>query len=161
MCSSDLMWEYFFNLGLVSPSNQMDPYRLDPDNPPSNCPANVPCTLQASNPRLLNALAQDFIASGYDIRALQREIVNSRTYQLSSRYNGTWDFTKANLFGRKLVRRLWSEELHDSIVTSSGVIPTYAGNFAAIGSQSTWGPQSFAMRFPEPLNTPEIGRAHV
>src|SRR5207247_9649961 len=32
------MWEYFFTIGLVSPSNQFDPYRLDPDNPPTGCP---------------------------------------------------------------------------------------------------------------------------
>ena len=29
------IWEYFFGLGIVSPSNQFDPMRLDPDNPPS------------------------------------------------------------------------------------------------------------------------------
>jgi hypothetical protein len=141
------VWEYFFNLGLVSPSNQFDPMRLDPNNPPSNCPSTTPCTLQASNPQLLNALAQDFINSGYDLKALQREIVNSQTYQLSSRYSGTWDPSTANLFGRHLVRRLWSEELHDAVVMSSGIIPTY--------NNAAWGPQSYAMKFPEPLNTPD------
>jgi hypothetical protein len=141
------VWEYFFNLGLVTPSNQFDPMRQDPSNPPSNCPSTAPCTLQASNPDLLNTLAQDFINSGYDLRALQREIVNSQAYQLSSRYNGTWDPSTANLFGRHLVRRLWSEELHDAIVMSSGVIPTY--------NNATWGPQSYAMKFPEPLATPD------
>ena len=40
-------------------------------------------------PRLLNALAQHFIDSGYNVKALMREIVNSDTYQLSSRYTGT------------------------------------------------------------------------
>jgi hypothetical protein len=81
------------------------------------------------------------------LRALMREIVNSNTYQLSSRYNGNWDSSTANLFGRKLVRRLWSEEVHDAIVTTSGVIPTY--------NNATWGPLSYAMQFPEPLNTPD------
>jgi hypothetical protein len=141
------IWEYFFTVGIVDPSNQFDPMRLDPNNPPSNCPSTTPCTLQPSNAALLNALAQDFVASGYDLRALMREIVNSNTYQLSSRYNGTWDSSTANLFGRKLVRRLWSEEVHDAIVTTSGVIPTY--------NNATWGPLSYAMQFPEPLNTPD------
>jgi hypothetical protein len=141
------VWEYFFNLGLVTPSNQFDPMRQDPSNPPSNCPSTAPCTLQASNPDLLNALAQDFINSGYDLRALQREIVKSQTYQLSSRYDGTWDPSTANLFGRHLVRRLWSEELHDAIVMSSGVIPTY--------NNATWGPQNYAMKLPEPRATPD------
>jgi len=140
------LWEYFFTVGLVSPSNQFDPMRLDPNNPPANCPGTTPCTLQASNPALLNALAQDFVNSGYDLQAMMKEIVNSQAYQLSSRYNGTWDPTTANLFGRKLVRRLWSEEFHDAIVQSSGVIPVY--------NNADWGPVSFAMKFPEPLNTP-------
>ncbi len=147
------IWEYFFTVGIVDPSNQFDPMRLDPNNPPSNCPSTTPCTLQPSNAPLLNALAEDFVASGYDLRALMREIVNSNTYQLSSRYNGTWDSSTANLFGRKLVRRLWSEEVHDAIVTTSGVIPTY--------NNATWGPLSYAMQFPEPLNTPDGGSGAV
>jgi hypothetical protein len=147
------MWEYFFTVGIVDPSNQFDPMRLDPNNPPSGCPPSAPCTLQPSNAALLNALAEDFVASGYDLRALMREIVNSNTYQLSSRYNGNWDSSTANLFGRKLVRRLWSEELHDAIVQTSGVIPTY--------NNATWGPLSYAMQFPEPLNTPDGGNGAV
>jgi hypothetical protein len=148
-------WEYFFSIGLVSPSNQFDPYRQDPNNPPSNCPSGVPCTLQASNPALLNALAQDFVQSGYDLRALQKEIVNSNAYQLSSRYNGTWDVANQTLFGRKLVRRLWSEEVHDAIAQSSGILPTYSGNFNFNGTAMSWGPVSYAMQFPEPLHTPD------
>jgi len=141
------IWEYFFTVGIVSPSNQFDPFRLDPNNPPSNCPPLAPCTLQPSNAALLNALASDFVASGYDLRALMKEIVNSQTYQLSSRYNGTWDPTTANLFGRKLVRRLWAEEIHDAITASSNQIPTY--------TNTNWGPVNYAMQLPEPLNTPD------
>jgi len=132
----------------VSPSDQFDPMRLDPNNPPSNCPSpSNPCTLQPSNAALLNALAQDFINNKYDLKSLMREIVNSQTYQLSSRYNGAWDPSTQNLFGRKLVRRLWAEEIHDAIAQSSGVIPTY--------TNPAWGPVSWAMQLPEPLNTPD------
>src|SRR6267143_1972888 len=94
----------------------MDVARLDPDNlPEAPWPTDPtqPWPLQASNPRLLNALAQDFINSKFDLQALMREIVNSRTYQLSARYDGTWNPAWENLFARKLVRRLWSEEIHD------------------------------------------------
>lgn len=151
-------WEYFFGIGLVNPTNQFDVDRLDPDNPPSNCPPKTPCTLQGSNPRLLNALAQEFINAKYDVRALQKQIVNSRAYQLSSRYEGTWSSTNQNLFARKLVRRLWSEELHDSIALSSNVIPSYTGNFTSIGSPvTTWGPVNWAMKFPEPRISPGAG----
>ncbi len=140
------MWEYFFGIGLVNPSNQFDPLRLDPDNPPSGCATGAPCTLQPSNPRLLNALAQDFINSKYDLKALMRVIVNSRSYQLSSRYNGTWNPQWQNLYARKFVRRLWAEEIHDAIVQSSNVVPTY--------TNAAWGPVSWAMQLPEPSNTP-------
>src|SRR5262249_51787138 len=102
-----------------------------------------------------NALARDFVQSGYDIQALQREIVNSRAYQLSSRYTGTWDVANTNLFARKLVRRLWSEEIHDAVVQSSNVIPSYTGTYTYVqGDVRQWGPVSFAMMFPEPFNTP-------
>jgi hypothetical protein len=141
------MWEYFFGIGIVSPSNQFDPMRLDPDNPPANCPPSTPCTLQASHPRLLNALAQDFINSNYDVKKLMLQIVNSRAYQLSSRYEGEWSDANERLFARKLVRRLWSEEIHDAILQSSGLPITY--------TNQAWNPATvnWAMQLPEPFQT--------
>lgn len=147
------LWEYFFGIGLVNPSNQFDPARLDPDNPPANCAPSAPCELQASNPRLLNALAQDFTDSKYDLRDLMRKIVNSRAYQLSARYDGAWNETWTTLFARKLVRRLWSEEVHDAVAQSSNVLPTY--------NNPAWGPQTWAMKFPEPVNTPDGAAGRV
>jgi hypothetical protein len=136
------MWEQFFGIGLVSPSDQFDPARLDPDNPPPD-----PWTLQPSNPRLLNALAQDFIDSKYDMKALMREIVNSQAYQLSARYDeSAWNASWETLFARKLVRRLWAEEIHDSIAQSSNIIPSYAVN--GIGTVN------WAMQFPKTYNMP-------
>jgi len=145
------MWEYFFGMGIVSPSDQFDPLRLDPDNPPADCPPASPCTLQPTNARLLNALAQDFINSGYDVKSLMREIVNSRAYQLSSRYDGTWDPNSQTLFARHMVRRLWSEEIADSLALSSGIATTY--------NNAVWGPVSWAMKLPEPRNTGGNGTA--
>lgn len=145
--SVNYLWEYFYGVGLVNPSDQFDPARLDPNNPPHDCPVSAPCTLQPSNPALLNALAQDFIDSKYDLKALMREMVNSRAYQLSSRYEGTWNPAWDTLFGRKMVRRLWAEEIHDAITQSSNVIPTY--------KTANWGPVNWAMQLPEPLSTPD------
>ncbi|MEO5924418.1 MAG: DUF1553 domain-containing protein [Bryobacteraceae bacterium] len=141
------MWEYFFGIGIVTPSNQFDPMRLDPSNPPKDCPDKAPCTLQPSHPELLNALAQDFINSNYDLKKLQRQIVNSRAYQLSARYDGTWNDANERLFARKLVRRLWSEEIHDAIEQSSGIPVTY--------TNAAWNPVTvnWAMQLPEPFNT--------
>lgn len=114
------IWAQFFNRGLVDPPNQFDPARLDPDNPPP-----APWTLQPANARLLNALAQQFIDNGYDLKWLMRQIAESDAYQLSSRYDGAWDPSYEKLFARHFPRRLWAEEIHDAIVQSSGVAASY------------------------------------
>ena len=153
----NFMWAQFFGMGIVDPPDQFDPARLDPSNPPTAPWPTDPTQawpLQPSNPQLLNALAQDFINSNYDIKGLMREITNSQAYQLSSRYNGTWDPSWQTLFARKMVRRLWSEEVHDSITQSSGVIPTY--NMGAVYGSTSW-----AMQIPEPVNLPDGGNGAV
>lgn len=151
------IWAEFFGLGIVDPPNQFDPARLDPSNPPTApWPADPsqPWPLQPSNPQLLNALAQDFVNSKFDMKGLMREIVNSTTYQLSSRYAGNWDPSWESLFARKMVRRLWSEEIHDAIAQSSGMVPTY--NMGA-----KYGTVNWAMQLPEPLNTPDGGNGAI
>lgn len=144
------LWAYFFGVGMVDPPDTFDPLRLDPDNPPD---PSTGYTLQPSNPRLLNALSAAFAANGYDLKWLMRQIVNSQAYQLSSRYNGTWNPAWAGLYARKNVRRLWGEELHDAIALSSQSVPTY--------NIPTYGQISFAMQFPETINLPDGGNGHV
>jgi hypothetical protein len=128
----------------VDPPDQFDPLRLDPNNPPA-----APWTLQPSNPQLLNALAQSFIQNHYDLKWLMRTIANSQAYQLSARYNGTYNSAWDALYARKLVRRLWSEEVHDAVAQSTNILPSYT---VASNATLTW-----AMQFPEPLNTPSAG----
>ena len=142
------MWAYFFGVGLVDPPDQFDPLRLDPDNPPP-----APWTLQPSNPRLLNALAQAFIANKFDLKWLTRQIVNSGGYQLSSRYDGTWNPAWSTLYARKNVRRLWGEEIHDAIAISSQNVPVYSVN--------TYGTISYAMQFPEPVAVPDGANGNI
>lgn len=110
------IWAHFFGIGIVDPPEAFDLARLDPNNPPPD-----PWTIQPSHPKLLDELARFFIARNYDLKALMREIANSRAYQLSSRYEGEWNPVDAQLFARHLVRRLDSEELHDALAQSSGV----------------------------------------
>lgn len=136
------LWKEFFNLGIVEPVNQFDLARLDPDNPPP-----APWTLQPSNPRLLNALAQDFIGAKFDLKALMREITLSDAYQLSSRYdNAKWSPSMEPLFARHLVRRLWAEEIHDNIAATSGLLPSY--------TIADFGKTGWALQFPEPRGVP-------
>ncbi len=134
--SVNYIWKEFFGRGIVDPVNQFDPARLDPNNPPPD-----PWTLQPSNPQLLDALANSFVDSGYDIRALMKLIVTSETYQLSSRYNGTWNPAWEPLFARKMIRRLWGEELLDAVVQTSGVPNTLRQDTIVTG---------FAMQIPQP-----------
>jgi hypothetical protein len=140
------MWAQFFGRGIVDPPDQFDPMRLDPDNPPD-----APWTLQPSNPRLLNAMAQRFVDTGYDLKTLMRDITNSQAYQLASEYNGQWNVAWEPLFARKFVRRLWGEELHDAVVQSSGVMPAYK---VAGFSDSGFPILSFAMQLPDTVNMP-------
>jgi uncharacterized protein DUF1549/uncharacterized protein DUF1553 len=136
------VWAAFFGMGIVDPPDQFDPARLDPNNPPPS-----PWTLQPSNPDLLNALAEDFIANKYDVKHLMRLIANSNTYQLESQYDPTaWNPNWQPLFARKLVRRLWSEEITDSISLSSNIPNTFTTN----GITFNW-----AIQYPEPAIEPK------
>lgn len=153
------VWKQFFGLGIVEPANQFDPARLDPDHPPPD-----PWTLQPTNARLLNGLAQEFINGGYSLKALMRELTNSEAYQLSSRYDGAWDPAWEKFFARKFVRRLWAEEIHDAIVQSSGSTPEYRipgfSNFDKFPDFTVfpqYGPVQWAMRFPDVNGMPDGG----
>jgi len=154
----NFMWAEFFGMGIVDPPDQFDPLRLDPNNPPP-----APWTLQPSNAKLLNALAQEFIQSGYNVQALMRLIANSDTYQLASDYDGTWNPAWETYFARKFVRRLWSEEIHDSIVTAINTLPSYT--VPGFTNDSTvyevvspgFGKISYAMQAPDVVSMPDGG----
>ncbi len=143
------LWAYFFGQGIVDPPDSFDPARLDPNNPPP-----APWTLQPSNAKLLNALAAHFIQSGYNVKAMMREIVNSGTYQLSSRYPGTWSAAYQNYFARKYVRRLWAEEVADAIMQSSGTTPLYKLTGFTDSGYPTF---SYMMQLPDVVNAPSDG----
>jgi hypothetical protein len=158
--SVNYMWAQFFGVGIVDPPDQFDPARLDPQNPPP-----APWTLQPTNAHLLNGLAQHFIDSGYDIKDLMRLIVNSDTYQLASEYKGTYNPAWDKYFARKFVRRLWSEEVHDSIVTAIGILPSYtvpgftADSAVYAANSPGFGKISWAMQAPDVVNMPDGGGA--
>ena len=133
------VWQHFFNMGLVDPVDTLDPARLDPDNPPP-----APWALQATHPRLLVTLAQDFVDQGFQLKTLIRTIVRSSAYQLSARYPGEWKYDYIPLFARHYARRMEGEEVHDAIAKATGVPGSYTvGGFGA--------PVAWAMELPEPL----------
>ena len=131
------LWKQMFNLGLVDSVDQLDPARLDPNNPPP-----APWDFQATHPVLLQRLAGQFAASGYNLREFLRLIAESSAYQLSSRYQGYWDPSSVTLFARHYPRRMDAEEVHDAIAKSTGVFTKY--------TVQGWGdPVVWAMQLPD------------
>jgi hypothetical protein len=96
------IWSQLFARGIVDP---IDDFR--DSNPPSNA-------------ALLDALAKDFVESGYDRKHLLRVILNSRTYQAS------YKTTKQNqedtkYFSHQAPRLLGAEQLLDAINRTLGL----------------------------------------
>ncbi len=114
------IWEKIMVEALVSPSNAFDPARLSGS-------AKLPdgWTPQPANPALLEALADDFIRNGYDLRKLTAAITKSSAYQLSAQYPGSWNLSMIPYYARKYVRRLDAEEVHDSIMKATNIGATY------------------------------------
>lgn len=106
--SVNRIWKQFFGRGIVHP---VDDFRAT--NPPINAP-------------LLDALAKDFVESGYDLKHLIRTICNSRTYQLSSTPNSTNADDHKN-FAYYYLKRLGPEQLLDSVSEATGVEENFPG----------------------------------
>ncbi|MBV9122090.1 MAG: DUF1553 domain-containing protein, partial [Planctomycetes bacterium] len=96
------VWGHYFGIGLVNP---VDDFSLA--NPPSN-------------PKLLDALAQDFVAHHYDIRRLERTILNARVYQLTAVPNASNRQDHHN-FSHSLVRPMMAEVVADVLDSALGV----------------------------------------
>jgi len=99
------MWGHFLGRGFVNPVDDFGAH-----NPPSH-------------PELLEALGREFAASGYDIKALTRWIMNSQAYNLSSM------MTKGNekdetLFSHMLLKPMVPEQLFDSLLTATAAHKT-------------------------------------
>jgi hypothetical protein len=88
-------WKHFFGRGLVEPEDD-----LRDTNPPSN-------------PRLLTALAEHFVASRFDLKDLVRTITRSRTYQAADGIDG--NEADVQNFSHAYARRLTAEVLLDAI----------------------------------------------
>jgi hypothetical protein len=101
-------WAYLMGRGLVEP---VDDLRVT--NPPTN-------------PALLDALAAQFVATGYDLRALLRTIMTSRVYQLSSETTGN-NARDELFFSHYRVKRLPAEVLLDAICAVTGVPEKFGG----------------------------------
>ena len=75
-----------------------------------------------SNPELLDYLASKFVADGMSIKKLHKEILLSRTYQLSTVSTDATDEKdpENRLYSHANRRRLESEDIWDSLLAASG-----------------------------------------
>jgi hypothetical protein len=102
------IWYHLFGRGIVEP---VDDFR----------DSNPPC-----NPELLDALAADFVAHGFDVKHTLRTILDSATYQLASAanpFNGDDDV----YFSHYRVRQLSAEQLLDAVCEVTGVPERFGG----------------------------------
>jgi hypothetical protein len=137
-------WAEMFGVGIVEPVDDFDLLRQDPKNPPP-----APWTLQPTHPELLDALAEDFRKSGYDLQRLLKLMAKSSAYQLSSRFPGEWKESYARYFARKFVRRMKAEEVYDSIVQATNLanmVPIRGTDFRARYATETRSPEDFKGR---------------
>jgi hypothetical protein len=119
------MWAELMGFGIVEPIDDFDLLRED----------------QATNPELLDALAEDFGKNGYSFRHVVRTIMQSSAYQLSSQFNGEWEDRYAPYHARKFVRMLSAAELHDSIALATGRPGKFSSGTESVG---------MVMQMPEP-----------
>jgi hypothetical protein len=110
------VWGHYAGVGLVDP---VDNFSLA--NPPSN-------------QKLLDALARDFTEHQYDIRHIERTILNSRVYQLSSATNATNRLDKNN-YSHGYVRPMMAEAVVDVLDAALGVKEKF-GNDAPPNSRA-------------------------
>ena len=94
------VWAQFFGRRLAPPPDSLE-------------------SAPAGHAELLQELAGQFVASGYDLKQLVRAIVLSRAYQLSSK-SATLQGEQAIYFAAMPVRRMTADQLYDSLVQATG-----------------------------------------
>lgn len=102
------LWGHLFGRGIVEP---VDDFRAS--NPPSNA-------------ALLEALTKDFVEHGFDQKHILRTILNSKTYQLSSRKN-EFNANDTKYFSHATTRLLSAEQLLDAICQVTSVAEKFKG----------------------------------
>lgn len=143
--AANRVWKHYLGRGLVEAEDD-----LRSTNPPTN-------------PPLLDHLAQEFKSSGFDLKHLMRQILNSRVYQLSSEPTENNRGDEQN-FSYHLIRRQPAEVLLDSISRVTGVPESFPGRPVGTRAIALWDnrlPSYFLEIFGRPERTTpcECGRS--
>ena len=118
------IWQQHFGKGLVRTPNDYGTRGLKP-----------------THPELLDWLAGKFMASGWSIKSMHREIMLSQAYQQSAveREDAQGIDPNNELLGRFERRRLSGEELRDSLLVASGQLDRTPGGPHPFPPENTWG----------------------
>ncbi len=123
------MWGYFFGRGIVDP---VDDFKAS--NP-------------ATHPELLKALATEFRENGHDLKHLIRLMVQSRTYQLSSRPNPNNRDDRIN-YSHFIPKLLEAEVLLDAVSQVAGVPEVFVGAPESLNGQPPPGTRAIQLKSP-------------
>ncbi len=123
------MWGYFFGRGIVDP---VDDFKAS--NP-------------ATHPELLKALATEFRGNGHDLKHLIRVMVQSRTYQLSSRPNPNNRDDRIN-YSHFIPKLLEAEVLLDAVSQVAGVPEVFVGAPESLNGQPPPGTRAIQLKSP-------------
>lgn len=135
-CFANRVWARLVGRGIVEPIDD-----FSDNNPPTH-------------PKTLDYLAEEFVASGYDLKTLIRLIVTSEPYQRSHVY-GQDDLVQTELEGAFLatpMRRMLSEVIYDSIVTAGHLFE--AKHAAGQNLKTVW-QQARIAKASSPKETPQ------
>jgi hypothetical protein len=127
------LWAYLLGTGFIEP---LDGWTEQ--NPPSH-------------PELLDLLAQQLAAHGFDLKYLIRAITASRTYQASSAAVADGKAMNPRLFARAAVRGLSPEQLFDSLAEATEFCDPVTRELTGPGREAR---NNFVIRFTEPGERP-------
>ncbi len=138
-------WQQLFGVGLVKTSEDFGAQGEWP-----------------SHPELLDYLAVRFVQSGWDVRALMREMVMSQTYRQSS-YATPEDYRRDpenRLLARGSRFRMDSEMIRDSILVTSGLLnpKMYGPSVKPPQPQGLWKSVSLPSSYPNEFK-PDTGNS--
>ena len=113
----NLVWGKLMTVAFVEPYNAFDLDRMGrlAEGETDPLPA------RPLNPELLEALAEDFRASGFSFWRLVKTIMKSEAYGLSPHLADEWDDSWTGYYPRRYIRVLTGPELVDSLALATGV----------------------------------------
>jgi hypothetical protein len=129
------MWGHFFGRGLV---NEVDDMRE---------------TNPASSPEILEALANEFRGSGFNMKGIIRTMVSSRLYQLSAEPRPENVHDRQN-FARYYARRMIAEVFLDAVDQTCGTKSNF-GNMSANARAVDLPHEGFGSNFLDTFDRPQ------